>query len=124
MDPILEQALQPVLRDIRQTGAPMPRIEEDPSRAHPDQPSAMLWSQAGTGSGVSVYLPDSEPDRIVRVADHVQEWVIEERWVRGTNWPPRPRHPATHPLAARSRDGLAVWVCPKDGVVISEIGSL
>ena len=124
MDPILEQALRPVLRDIRQTGAPMPRMVGDPSRTYPDYPSAMLWSQDGTGSGVNVYLPDPEPNRIARVADHVQEWVIEARWTKGSNWPPCPRHPSTHPLQAQSRAGLAVWVCPKDGAVISEIGSL
>lgn len=124
MDPILEQALQPVLRDIRRTGAPLPRIEDSPSGGYPDQPAAMLWSLNGTGSGVDVYTPAPEPDRIASVADQVQEWVIEERWISGSNWPPCPHHPSTHPMTAQSRDALAVWVCPTDDEVISAIGDL
>lgn len=130
MDQALRQALEPVLRDIGATGATEPRIEDD-DWAGTDHvegmtvASAMLWSADGNGMGVSV--PPSLPpvDRIVWVADKVQEWVIEDRWGREpTNWPPCPLHPGTHPMVATVRDGDAVWACPTDNSVVSRIGSL
>ncbi len=91
----------------------------------PDWPSVTLWSADGSGTGVSVarFAPGFE--RIASVADQVQEWAIEELWVQAsTNWPPCPQHPNRHPMKATTRVGAAVWECPADEALMSEIGML
>lgn len=116
-------ALQPVLRDIRATGAPEPDIRDDASWSY--SAAAMLWGRDGTGMGVSVDPAEPQVDRVARVADQVQEWVIEERWGNAaTNWPPCPRHPQTHPLTAAVVGDVATWTCPADGMPISPVGQL
>ncbi|MGY1841300.1 MULTISPECIES: hypothetical protein [unclassified Modestobacter] len=125
MDEQLTRALARVLADLSATGAPVPRIE---ARDWPDDPGragAMLWSADGSGQGVAVSLGQPYDQQVAEVADTVQEWAIEALWAsRPTNWPPCPRHPATHPLAATLRDGEAVWACPRDGVAVSAVGAL
>ena len=103
----------------------MPDIRDDDWVRQSHIASAMLWSRDGSGMGVQVDLTDSGPDRVARVADQVQEWVIEELWRHAaTNWPVCPHHPATHPLSAATPDGVATWVCPLDGARFSAIGAL
>ena len=123
MDALLRRALEPVLRDIRLTGARAPRIED---REWTDEPSAMMWSDDGTGWGLSVLRAESDVERVVRAADNVQEWLLEDRWSHGepTNWPPCPPHPSTHPLTPAVRDATPRWVCPADGSVVAVIGGL
>lgn len=62
----------------------------------PDCASASLG-----GTSISVRLADTpRAIGISSVADQVQEWAIEELWIRSaTNWPPCPHHSDTHPLA-------------------------
>jgi hypothetical protein len=124
VDEVLMQALEPVLRDIASTGAPMPLIQDDWDG--PEAASAMLWSANGSGSGVTLAVSDSEEDCVAWVTNQVQEWVIEEMWAEGlpTNWPMCPTHPVTHPLTAIARPGAAGWVCPQDQRVIAPVGSL
>ena len=125
VDDRLARALEPVLRDVARTGVPVPRFQDDDWQPLTDHEAAMMWSDDGSGMGVSIYLGDSEPARIARAAEQVQEWVIEELWTRApTNWPVCPRHPTTHPLASTELAAAAVWVCPKDRVMVSLVGSL
>lgn len=122
---ILSQALQPVLHDIKSTGAPTPNVRDEDWADDPLMASAMLWSAEGSGTGISVDLRIPEHDRVMRVTDQVQEWVIEQLWgAAATNWPSCPNHPGGHPLAASTRESRAVWVCPTDGMPFSPIGSL
>jgi len=119
----LRRSLEPVLHDIRASGAPMPDVRDQ--EWADDGASAMLWSSDGSGSGVRVDATAPEEDRIVMVADQVQEWVIKELWGQAaTNWPPCPSRPASHPLTASRRGGVAVWTCPRDGTPFSPVGSL
>ena len=117
----LTRALAPVLRDVRTTGAPEPRVDrygwvEDPAVA-----SAML----GGGTGLIVVVDVPEANRIAEAASQVQEWVIEELWgSASTNWPSCPRHRASHPLRSAVLDGVATWICPHDDDPIGPIGSL
>jgi hypothetical protein len=122
----LARALAPVLADVTTTGAPVPRVVDDGWAADAETASAMLWSAAGHGAGVSVPLGVGRPDQVARVADMVQAWVVEELWgsEQGTNWPPCPHHPGTHPLAAEVRDGAARWCCPQDGTAVAVVGAL
>jgi hypothetical protein len=122
---VLVQALDPVLRDIRSTGVPEPDVRDGDWADDGDNASAFLWSRDGSGVGVRVGLAGSEADRVVQVADQLQEWVIEELWGHApTNWPRCPHHPDRHPLQASARDRSAVWVCPAGGTAFSPIGSL
>jgi hypothetical protein len=43
----------------------------------------MLHSPGGTALGVQVSLDAAEPDRIVKVAEQVREWAIEQLWGPG-----------------------------------------
>ena len=126
MRDVLRQALAPVLRDIRVSGGPLPEIRDDDWAGGPDVASAMLQSRCdGSGAGVSVDATEPEPERVARVADQVQEWVIEELWGQAaTNWPVCPHHPTTHPLRGEVRDGIAAWACPSDGTPFSPVGAL
>ena len=75
--------------------------------------------------GVWVSTTDDEQTRIAMLADQVQEFVIEELWSHApTNWPPCPQHPDTHPLIATVVEGVATWVCPREGTPCSAVGSL
>lgn len=120
MDEVLERAMEPVLRDVRSSGLEPPGIGDEPWADDPSSVSAMLWSADGSGVGVSADRRVAEHERIARVADQVQEWVIEQRWGAGaTNWPACPRHPDSHPLQASVRGGAAVWLCPADDVPVA-----
>jgi hypothetical protein len=118
----LAHALAPVLRDVCTSGVPEPGLDgygwvDDPSVA-----SVML----GGSTGLSVEVEAPEESRVAAAADQVQEWVIEELGSTGTatNWPPCPRHLASHPLQSVVLDGVATWICPADGEQIGPIGSL
>jgi hypothetical protein len=122
---VLSQALEPVLRDIRTSGVPMPEIRDEDWADDPLTATAMLCSPEGSASGLRVDIDAPERDRIAMVADQVQEWVIEELWGHAaTNWPPCPNHPDSHPLTASTRDGVAFWICPSDLMPFSPVGSL
>lgn len=126
MNPVLRQALDVVLRDITSLDVPEPEIRDTIWIKDPAYPSAMLWSTGGAGTGISVSLTDPQAERLARVADQVQDWVIEELWSRRepTNWPPCPTHPNSHPLICVTRNGTAVWACPIDQTEFSSVGSL
>jgi hypothetical protein len=125
VDEVLRQALEPVLRDLRNSGIAAPRIEDVESADDADMPSAMLRSPGGSGMGVNVNPTALEFERVAHVADQVQEWVIEELWGHApTNWPRCPTHPNRHPLQASTPDGMAAWMCPSDDMPIAPIGGL
>jgi hypothetical protein len=124
----LRATLEPILRDLRSSGAIMPDIVEE---AHddrgPDCVSAWIQTPGGAGSrgiGVLVSLPAQE--RLADLADQLQEWEVEELAAAGrpATWPECPQHPSTHPLAPETRGGQATWCCPASGQAITVIGAL
>lgn len=121
----LARALEPVLRDVRSSGAGKLRVEDDDWMQYPGMASVMIHLVEGTGAGVSLNTTLHAPAAVAALADQVQEIVIENlRCENRTNWPPCPEHPTTHPLTAAVRGGLAVWRCPltgRDGAVIGEL---
>jgi hypothetical protein len=123
----VDRLLNIVLHDITATSAPEPTVEhhhgiDDDERFE----SVMLWSPDGTGA--SAYVDHAGPpgEALARLADQVQEWVIEElsRTLGPTNWPRCPAHPDTHPMGAVTKGGIGVWACPVDGGPTCAIGSL
>jgi hypothetical protein len=125
VDEVLQQAMEPVLRDLRGAGVAPPRIEDDDWTGDTDSASAMLRSPDGSGRGVYVSRLAPGFERVAAMADQVQEWAIEELWGQApTNWPPCPPHPDSHPMSAAARGGAAVWECPVDETVIAPIGAL
>src|SRR4051812_40805372 len=128
LEAALQEALAPVLADIRATGAPEPRvgpITEDMLRPafrdhafpendlpEPDLWGFTLWSADGGRTGVFLTHDSAPMWQLLDVTDRVQEWVIEELWGRHSNWPPCPQHPSSHPMQAVEHEGQAWWACP------------
>ena len=124
----LRANLEPVLRDMRSSGAIVPDIREE---AHddfgPDCVCAWIQSPGGAGSqGFRVQVSLPAPERLADLADQLQEWEVEELAAAGrpATWPECPEHPGTHPLAPQARGDQAVWYCPASGQVITVIGAL
>jgi hypothetical protein len=124
----LRASLEPILRDMRSSGAIVPEVREE---AHddlgPEYVHAWITLPESTVAlciRVQVSLPP--PERLAGLADQLQEWEIEELAAAGrpATWPECPEHPDSHPLAAQTRRDEAVWCCPLSGQVISAIGAL
>jgi hypothetical protein len=126
MHPQLQRALDVVLRDLRATKAPVPRLTDEQWSGDPGTGTAMLWSEDGSAAGVFVLVDEPAADQLTRVADTVHDWVLDElRGTSATNWPPCPRHPGTHPLeVATGTNGEPSWTCPRDGTPVCRIGEL
>jgi hypothetical protein len=129
----LRATLEPVLRDMRSTGAIVPDIlEEAHDDLGPDYVCAWIQTPAGVGSqGIRVQVSLPAPERLADLADQLQEWEVEELAATGRSatWPECPQHPDTHPLAPQARGDQvrgdqAVWSCPASGQVIGVIGTL
>jgi hypothetical protein len=119
------EALAPAFEDLART-CPVPAsIVDEPWSDH--GPSLMMLGPDGSGAGVWVDLERPAPQRVVHVADQVQEWAVEALWGAGfaAVWPACDLHPGTHPLEA-TLDGLGqpVWACPSEGVAQARIGRL
>ena len=124
----LRATLEPVLRDMRSTGAIMPDIlEEAHDDLGPDCVCAWIRTPGGVGSqGIRVQVSLPPLERLADLADQLQEWEIEELAAAGrpATWPECPQHPDTHPLTPQARGDQATWRCPASGQVISVIGAL
>jgi hypothetical protein len=121
----LAAALEPVLRDLAIPTGVLPDLRDEPW-AGARTASAMLYAADGSGAGISIDLDETRAAQVAVLADQVQDWAVEALWSlrRPTNWPPCPRHPDSHPLAATVSNGRAVWSCPADKTEISVIGGV
>jgi len=125
MDIALSEAVNsPVLCDLGTCAAPVPDVRDKQWSDFPGQVTAMLHDTDGTAQGVSAMAAESLPQRIASVADQVQEWAVEALWRAGrpATWPECPEHPDSHPLVAAVREDRAVWICPRTGHLVSDIG--
>lgn len=79
----------------------------------------------GELGGVGVGLADSEhfASLVVRVAEAIQEVVVESGRFFGAAFPPCPAHP-NHPLWAEVQGGEAVWACPTDKLLTVPVGDV
>jgi hypothetical protein len=121
----LRTTLDPVLRDLRTSGAIVPDVREQAWDDDPDFVFAFIGSDS-SGLGIRVELGLPAAERVADLADQVQEWEVEELAAEGrpATWPECPEHPDSHPLAPVVRDSDAVWSCPRSGHVIQPIGAL
>ncbi len=125
MAPELLQAWEIVARDLNTPDAIYPFVSMSDWGDPELQSTAGVWWEDGRGAGISV--PRGEPlaERVVHLADQFQESEVEALWYAGRPavWPHCPKHPNTHPLNPRLRDGAAVWVCGESDL-IAPIGEL
>ncbi|MGW4975561.1 hypothetical protein [Streptomyces mirabilis] len=115
-DDAFRRALETVLRDLRAQCSVQPDVREPEG----DYPGLMLYAPDGSGQGVHGV-------GLAEVADGVQDWAVEALWGEGKPavWPECSAHPDSHPLGAAVVEGVAVWVCPKEGAVpLYRIGEL
>ncbi len=123
----MSEAVEPVMRDWRSAGITEPRFDDQDPGWHDEEGYArvVLWLPDGSGTGIQTALDAPLVDRIVAMADQVQEAAIEEAlWPdRPTNWPACPDHPTSHPLTARVVGDRGRWVCPQSGRDFREIGT-
>jgi hypothetical protein len=129
----LRASLEPILRDMRISGAIVPRVVEE-THDDPGPDGVSAWIQLPDGVGfhdvgsrgihVQVSLPPAE--RLADLADQLQDWEVEELAAAGrpATWPECPQHPGSHPLAPRVLGDQATWCCPVSGQVVSVIGAL
>jgi hypothetical protein len=83
------------------------------------------WVLSVDGSEIGIWRPEelAWPEVVVSIADVIQEAIIEgaEHW--GVAFPSCPTH-GNHPMNAQVVDGVASWICPKEGAVPIHIGTL
>jgi hypothetical protein len=130
---VLRENLEPIVRDMRTTGAIVPDVlEEAHDDAGPDRVPAWIQPPASAGShsvgsqGIYIQVDLSPPERLADLADQIQEWEVEELAAAGRSatWPECPQHPHSHPLAPAAYGAQATWCCPVSGQVIAAIGAL
>ncbi|GAA3597380.1 hypothetical protein [Kribbella ginsengisoli] len=122
----LASALNAVVRDLRNTGGIELRISDEPATSDPGYESVLLLSGRRWSTGLLAPLGLTDDERLVHVADQVQEFVFEElaRLELPVTWPECPEHPASHPLTPVLTSGPPSWQCPKSGDTVAPIGRL
>ena len=85
-------------------------------RRHEAEPDTLWVYAADASAGVGIWIPeyDAWPEIVARVADAIQELIIESDTYWGTAIPPCPLHPNT-PLWPNVVAGRAVWSCGTSG---------
>lgn len=125
MAPELYEAWQYVQCDLTVEDAIMPMLVESDWDGSGIQVTAAVRWPDGRGRGIATLKEAALPERVVYLADQVQEAEVEALWSVGRPavWPHCPKHPNRHPLRPEVRDGTAVWTCA-DSEVIAPIGQL
>jgi hypothetical protein len=122
----LASALDAVQQDLRSTGGIDLRISDEPATSDLGYESVLLLSGRRSTTGLLAPTAMSDDERLVHVADQVQDFVLEELGRLGlpATWPECPEHPASHPLNAVLAPSGPRWQCPKSSNNISMIGKL
>ncbi|HZX05132.1 hypothetical protein [Kribbella sp.] len=125
MDP-LHTALSLLVEDLRNTGGLPLRLLDEPSFDSPEYESLWLVSGDKSRTGLLVPCDFSQPERVIHVADQLQDFIHEELCRLGlpATWPECPEHPASHPLTPALPAGRPAWQCPKSGHTVGAIGGL
>ena len=133
---VLDAALEPVLADLRATGAIVPGVRYESWEGRgPDfvcawitPPGSPPTGRISVGSnGVWVARSGPAGARLAELAEQVQEWEVEALAAAGlpATWPECPEHPRSHPLAPDvDDDECAVWRCPRSQRIVCAIGEL
>ncbi|MEV6410958.1 hypothetical protein [Kribbella sp. NPDC051718] len=122
----LANALEAVVRDLRNTGGIELRISDEPATSDPGYESVLLLSGRRSWTGLLAPIALTDDERLAHVADQIQEFVFEELARLGlpVTWPECPEHPASHPLTPVLTSGLPSWQCPRSGDTVAPIGQL
>lgn len=120
------EALGLVVRDLAGTGGVTLELLDEPATNDPAYESLWMLSVPPSRTGLLAPRWMGDAERVVHVADQVQEFVLEElgRLELPAAWPECVEHPASHPLEARLTDGGPGWVCPESGQTVAAIGGL
>lgn len=76
-----------------------------------------------TATGTRIPVGETFAESVERVADRVQEGIIESKAHFGTAFPSCPRH-GGHPMWPEARVDRAVWVCHTDHDLVIPVGQL
>jgi hypothetical protein len=122
----LADALGMVVRDLDRTGGIRLEVRDDPTYRLFGYETVWMLSEHPSRTGLSAPVEMGDAERVVHVADQVQEFVLEElgRLELPATWPECSEHPGSHPLEARLEDGGPAWVCPKSGHTVAGVGEL
>lgn len=145
-DPRLRNAVDLVLHDVRVVYGPSAvsvAVTDEPGAVelladeHPsllDQLTDSRWGMSSDDVDAWIYVPgelgavgvwvqesDHFADLVVRVAEAIQEVVVESGRFFGAAFPPCSAHPQ-HPLWAEVQQGEAVWACPSDKQLTVPVG--
>jgi hypothetical protein len=122
----LADALGLVVRDLERTGGLTLRVLDERADSLYGYESVWMLSAYPARTGLLAPLEMGDAERVVHVADQVQEFVLEElgRLELPATWPECVEHPGSHPLEARLAEGGPGWVCPKSGRTIAAVGGL
>jgi hypothetical protein len=122
----LAEAFELIAADIKSSGVPAPEIGGEDWAHEPGRAAAVISWDHGGGRGVAVWAESPLVDKVVLLADQVQDEMVERLWQLGrpATWPECPEHPGTHPLTALRIDDRAMWACPRTGRPIAPIGGL
>jgi hypothetical protein len=105
--PALAEALDLVLGDVRRTTEIDPIVTDEGFDDDPDFYTSSALLSCGSGQrGVYVQNGASLAERLVKVADIVQDEVTDAIWGA---WPLCPEH-RNHYLAVTVQDEVAVWL--------------
>lgn len=111
-------ALRRVMADVTGTTELRPDVVVD----FTDPSDLQYWykSEHGGSHGASLGRDEDEESATVRLADLVQDDVLDELW--GPAWPICPGH--SHPAQPALDDDQATWVCPRSQHPLARIGTL
>lgn len=116
-------ALAPVLRDVAATTDVKISIEH--TTYDDGEPAVKVSAPPGVSAvWIRIHDYDDPQERMAIATDAIQEFVIEELWRHGSNWPVCTLHPTTHPMEVRWMSDGPCWSCPVDSSVAVDIGSL
>jgi len=117
-----DRAVAPGLADLHRTHPDLVRFV----RVGGGDPRAWLWSDDGTGVGLTLDVGRVGADAVHWVSEQLQEAVIEALWGAGESavWPVCPSHPHQHPLWAAVTQAQVVWECPISRQPVYEVGAL
>jgi hypothetical protein len=126
LESIVTRPLQAILDDLLRSIGLKLRILDEAAIDDTRYESFQLVTSGGVRTGVLVARDQTDPERLVSVAEQIQEFVHEElsRLGQPASWPSCPEHPHNHPLAPGLLDQIASWRCPASGTVAGRIGFL
>jgi hypothetical protein len=116
-----------VIRDVNMTSPVQIRVTGENQGQDGDR-TILLAFEGEPSAGLGIVVASSPPtaDRIVQVANQIQDFVVETLPEHGhpAVWPECGEHPGSHPLEPATDASQPVWRCPRSGQIHGAIGGL